>query len=133
MPRLPRYEMAGIQVKTGFITDSKGKKIYLSESIIILTAELESSSKKIVGFIDPVRDTKKEYRDMVRDMLSNDFAQSINLICNRIPVSGAATWGWIKSTLLTGLADKYKYHGIEVLWDESLQYWCFKNEISCTC
>ena len=66
-------------------------------------------------------------------MLSNDFVQSINLICDRIPVSGAATWGWIQRTLLTGLAEKYKYQGIEVLWDESLQYWCSKNEISCTC
>ncbi|MEI6206709.1 MAG: AAA family ATPase [Desulfuromonadales bacterium] len=122
-------------IRDGFFLDGQARKVFLSDSIIILTAAgITAKSTHPVGFgsldsLDPL----DANRQNARNLLGEVCMDLVDLICTSSPVMTQQGSVWIRNTLLSDLADRYRRLGIDVTWDDSLVRWLANEYISQPC
>ncbi len=118
----------------GLLTDARGKRIYLSDAVILLTAELILHTQRSLGFQLADGSAPREARAIadvrhsLEDLLGERFVSQVDLICDRAPTSDEAQRRWLRQHLLSDLATRYRKQGIDLHWDESLFQWFLNQE-----
>jgi len=114
----------------GVITERSGKRIYLSDTITVLTAATGAAAKVRIGFglpeeagDDEARQADEAARAGAAKALGADFVSQIDLVCDRVPEADSGQRAWVERSLLAGLADRYDHRGLSVEWDDSLIEW----------
>jgi ATP-dependent Clp protease ATP-binding subunit ClpC len=112
--------------RTGYLLDAKSNKIYLSDTVVILTApDIKISSGKGFGFAaDVPSSTHQASREAVEKELGEEFVSTVDIICSSLPPSGTASCNeWPLQEILVELIQLYRRYKLEVTWDKSLVIW----------
>lgn len=107
----------------GVLTDARGKHIYLSDTVVLLTAAIYPESRGKLGFGQPQELDDGVVPDLVARELGAEFAAQVDLVCTRAPSSEEAKRRWLRHHLLEDLADRYRKQGLDISWDDSVIDW----------
>jgi ATP-dependent Clp protease ATP-binding subunit ClpC len=108
---------------SGFITDARGKRIYLSDSIIMLTADEHVTPPGTFGFGQAGEAPASLGRRIAEDSLGPEFVAQCDLICTHVLKSESARRRWFHDNLLSDLSIRYAKEGVHVRWDDSIVGW----------
>jgi ATP-dependent Clp protease ATP-binding subunit ClpA len=107
----------------GMLTDATGKNIYLSEAVILLTADIDLKPHHLgLGHAEPTL-SDAEVLLAVNKALHPALLEQVDLICTQLPEAGETRRKWLQQELLTTLADRYRMKGLTLHWDPSLLDW----------
>ncbi len=121
---------------TGFLTDAQGKRLYLSDTITILTTSANTAGERKMGIRahEPIttqgqKDSQKDSeRANAAQMLGAEMVRLCDLIASHAQAAtseGGDTDSARRQqeTLLNELAARYAQHGLAVQWNDSLYAW----------
>jgi ATP-dependent Clp protease ATP-binding subunit ClpA len=107
----------------GILTDARGKRTYLSDAVVLLTADIDPQAGRRLGF-GPVESVPEvDARHAAEDSLGRDLVEQCDLVCVGAPSSGQAQRLWLQHRLLADLAERYRRQGVRLEWDETLIDW----------
>ena len=118
----------------GLLTDARGKRVYLSDAVVLLTAEITLRTQRSLGFQLTEAVAARSARataDIDRaaeGVLGAGFIAQVDLICSQAPTSDEARRRWLRQHLLSDLAERYRKQGVDLHWDESLLAWFLNQE-----
>lgn len=115
----------------GFLTDGRGKRIYLSDTVVLLTADITSQSQQPLGFRDRHESQSFQARQAAEEVLGSDLLAQVDLICAEVPDSEMSLQRWLERYLLAVLSERYRKQGIDLRWDESVIQWLLSQQRSC--
>ena len=110
----------------GVLTDARGKRIYFSDTVVILTAGGVGAIPRlrVRGFSQAPEETEGPApRDLVRAELGDELVAVADVICADLGATGPDGSRWIEDALLAELAERYRKQGLAVTWDASLVEW----------
>lgn len=112
-------------LERGFIVDASGKFIYLSDTIVILTASSELEQKQnFIGFIknekpDPVSAGEK----LIERLLGQQFMGLVDLVCTGSRKANGGAASIVKEQILPAIKARYEVYQVILHWDDSLVDW----------
>lgn len=115
-------------LEEGLITESRGKRIYLSDTVVLLTAEVAAAAGRSLGFRPPAAAEQPPALEMpteraVQEALGAELAAQCDLVCAGIAATGEQRRRWLEQHCLADLAGRFRKHELHVQWDESLVTW----------
>jgi ATP-dependent Clp protease ATP-binding subunit ClpC len=112
-------------LKDGRVTDGRGKPIYFSDSVVLLTADITLRMQRTLGFHlqdQPQGIAAGEVYQVIGEAIGPELAAQIDLFMPGVqPVE--ISQEWIKDHMLADLAGRYVKQGLRLEWDASLVAW----------
>jgi ATP-dependent Clp protease ATP-binding subunit ClpA len=117
-------EVLGEALARGVVAERSGKRIYLSDALVLLTAATGVQASQAVGFARGSEEgsAASDQLRAAQAELGAGFAEQIDLVFSER--------NWVEQTLLVRLADQYRTHGVSLEWDKSLIAWIVKEQAS---
>ncbi|WP_438032991.1 FHA domain-containing protein [Sorangium sp. So ce204] len=115
-------EMLVQMLAEGSITDSRGKRIYLSDVVVIATAPPVRGVRLAAANSGSVAARFADLR-AGEQALGAAFMEQCDLVCSELPSAGEKQRGYVQSVLLAGLAERWSEHGLSLAWDVTLVDW----------
>ncbi len=117
-------------ISNGFILDGHGKPLYLSDTVILLTASVHFETQHSLGFQAAQASQPDEERIIkaIVDAVGMELAAQIDLVIAGTRPPSETTARWLMRNFLPSLAARYKTQGLEVTWDESLVSWMSSSQ-----
>lgn len=108
----------------GFLTNSRGKRSYLSDTVTILTAAdpLPSAAPRL-GFQTTVATEATLDTHSLEMMLDPRLLAQVDIIVTRLRPQPEAERSWLRYNLLAGVTARYSRLGLELQWDDTLLDW----------
>ncbi len=115
----------------GFITDSRGKKIFLSDTMVVATVAKEPAAlPRAMGFsageapasAEAVEAAVRVTRQQLERELGTEFMAQIDVICSEVP-SGQDRRRWLEQNLLRNLSERCRKRGVTIRFEESFLAW----------
>jgi ATP-dependent Clp protease ATP-binding subunit ClpC len=125
-PRIREYLTR--MLASGVFTDAMGKRVYLSDTIVILTAAADPSLRHGIGFRPTEQGAPDVLRQTMIDLLGADLLDQVDLVAARVLESGQAGKQWLEGDVLQTLSNRYRHQGVKINWDESLVKWLLKQQ-----
>ena len=110
----------------GFVLDGQGKKIYLSDAVVLLAADI-ALNKHNLGFKDANESHDHAVRAAIVNELGEELVDQIDLIFTEAQHIEEQQRTRLKSDLLEELGVQYEKQGLRVTWDDSLIDWILKH------
>ena len=107
---------------TGLLTDSNGKRIFLSDAIVVLSAEITASHTRRIGLIPEKEQSAEDPRNAAERVLGSAFLSQVDVICAAKPDTNGETYAAMDDRL-NGLIARYKEQGLLLEWDPSFVDW----------
>jgi ATP-dependent Clp protease ATP-binding subunit ClpC len=117
-------------IAAGHLTDGRGKEIYLSDTVVVMTAQAEFSRVggfRLQTFAEGGADAS---RSAAEQALGEDLLAEVDLVCTELPEQGSAERRWIEEELLAQLHRRYEEQGVLVSWDAGLVEWLLSQQAS---
>jgi ATP-dependent Clp protease ATP-binding subunit ClpC len=108
-------------ISTGVVTDMRGRRIYFSDAVVILTTTTVSERPRAVGFGVRVADTAND--EAPHELLGQDLASAIDFVFSDRPGNAEESSEWITTRLLPEVAARHRERGVELVWDASVVEW----------
>ncbi len=108
----------------GRLTDGRGKPIYFSDAVVMLTAEITWETHRSLGFAVDQEEgvASPNVFKAVAESIGPDLAGQIDLFLPGLqPVEVSKEW--LKDTMLADLSTRFLKQGIRLEWDASLLDW----------
>ena len=106
----------------GFLTDMRGRTIYFSDAILILTVlSLDTETRPVVGFGMSGRASDGGTGDDAG--LGQRVLDAVDVIVESTSAAPRDSGQWITTHLLPALAAPLSRRGIELVWDPSIVAW----------
>lgn len=112
----------------GFLTDGRGKRIYLSDTIVLLTAQSELKEQRALGFQRRQEMGAASIREIAEGLLGTEFVAQCDLVCAEVMTSDVARRRWLEKHFLSDLSDRYRKQGVHLRWAESLIDWLLTQQ-----
>jgi ATP-dependent Clp protease ATP-binding subunit ClpC len=110
--------------KDGLLMDGRGRPMYLSDTIVLLSADLELHAKRAIGFFaEPEAIDVKDVEAAMAESLGGDLAGQVDLLLFGRQEAGTVSGEWVLQNLLGPLSKRYFKQGVLLEWDESLVNW----------
>ena len=111
-------------ILSGHFTDAHGAKQYISDAVVILTAEgLRPRSGHQLGFVHTdAADPSAAAEKLAAGLLGPGAAAQCQVV-SEVQTNDAATRGWIAHMALPDLAARYARDGLDIRWDDSVVQW----------
>ena len=107
---------------SGLITDAGGRRLYLSDAVVLLTARVEAAAHRSMSFRHTEDEPGAEAQSGAAQELGPAFVDACDVVC-----AGAETGPEgrrrAQQALLSDLRDRYGRHGVALTWDEGLLDW----------
>ena len=112
----------------GVLTERSGRRIYLSDAVVVLTASAFAGTGQPIGFHPPGNAEEADVRDaqargVAARRLGPDLVSQVDVVALTVPEAGTGARGWVERRLLAGLAGRYRQRGLELTWDPPLVDW----------
>ena len=109
----------------GFVTERGGKRVYLSDAVVILSAPSEEAARRPPGFHLPGAPGPDAVNtaSSLEQVLGSRLLEQVDLVSTKGLASADAPAAWIQRSLLTGLAEQYREMGLTLTWDPSFVSW----------
>jgi ATP-dependent Clp protease ATP-binding subunit ClpC len=119
-------ELLAQAFRSGYFTTAQGRRVYLSDTIVVLTVTSESQTGRRIGF--DVQDEEEmaeapppEAR--LETLVSPDLLSELDVWWRpRFPTPERVET-WVKRWVLPALSRRYQQQGLEIDWDPSLLKW----------
>ena len=109
-------------ITNGIVTDMRGRNIYFSDTIIVLTVQsLDAESRPVIGFGETGRATDGGSKDDVG--LGGRIMDAVDVVIESATIIPKDSGQWITSRLLPALAAPLARRGIELVWDSTIVDW----------
>ena len=120
-------------ISEGFLTDARGKRIYLSDTVVVLTAGIKmESQRRVPGFKQKADAAPKESRSTARfaaeQTLGAELVDQCDLVSAEVLTTDQASRHWLRKHLLADITDRYHKQGLTLHWDESLIEWLMEQK-----
>ena len=115
----------------GFVSEARGKNIYLSDAVVLLTAHLDVGTVRPFGFRSaegPVATRASDVELGIASALGEELASQIDLVCSEVPTEGEAGRHHLEKYLLPDLSERYSKRGVSLHWDDSLVTWLLEQQ-----
>jgi len=115
--------IVGRALEEGFFTDSQGRRIYVSDAMVVLTAQVEIGTGGRIGFEATGGTRADRGREVAQTAIGSDLVEQCDLVCcergtpNEGPGEGTA------HGMAALLSERYRQHGLEIRWDDSFLEW----------
>ncbi|MDZ4170224.1 MAG: AAA family ATPase [Coriobacteriia bacterium] len=96
----------------GYFTDGSGRRIHLSDCVVVLTAESEGAP-----------DDSMTPRDLAGRALGRELVSVCDIVASDLPEGGEAFRRWFERDLMTSLATRFERKGLTVKWRASVLEW----------
>ena len=111
-------------LNNGYIVDARGKSIFLSDAVIILTANISmAKTKRPIGFSSKSIDLTKLMQRYIEKVLGKDLLEQVDLIVFEMETTERGTKEWLIQEFLPEISAHYQRYGIDLSWDESFVNW----------
>ncbi|HNX49210.1 MAG TPA: AAA family ATPase [Thermoanaerobaculaceae bacterium] len=109
-------------IQKGYLLASSGKKVYLSDTICVLTvAGREAARGRTIGFV--TSEPTSGPGGSERSDLEDELAAFVDVVCHVTRVAGFEP-GWVVDRLLQPMAEHYRREcNVLVSWDEAVPAW----------
>ncbi|MDQ7858027.1 MAG: AAA family ATPase [Armatimonadota bacterium] len=111
----------------GFITDARGKRLYLSDTVVLLTASSPAEMPRPVGFMRDEMPAERPTTLDVAGLLGAELAAQVDRVCATAARTAPMRRRWVEERLLAELADRYRKQGLELRWDETFLRWLMER------
>ena len=109
---------------SGHFTDAHGAKQYVSDAVVILTAEsLRLNARRQLGFVQTDEPEPEAASGKLAAQLLGPGAAGLCQVVSEVAAGDEATRGWIAHMALPDLAARYARDGLDIRWDESVVLW----------
>ena len=114
-------------ITQGMITDFRGRRIYLSDAVVIFTLGGEQGREiATIGFAaqdrGPDRDEPADAEDL-EERLGPELAATVDFTFSEAPQAVSLGSEWITARLLPDVAARHREHGVTLEWDASIVTW----------
>jgi len=116
-------ELVTKMLSEGVLVDTNGRKIYLSDTIVLVTASITLEQKKVTGFRTNVVPRVEDLRGDIERELGSEFFEQVDVVCTHAVSADFATRHWIQHNLLNDLSERLRKMGIRVCFDDSIIDW----------
>lgn len=113
---------------TGVIADAQGKRIYLRDALVVLTAPIDVANTE--GGIGPslqeaavATSTSIDAFKLAEGALGSSLVAQCDVVCYRSPDGAESLRTWIKQRLLVDLTERYRKNGVHIQWDDNIVEW----------
>lgn len=107
----------------GYLTTPTGKRLYLSNCIVILSADTAVASGGQLGF----RSRDEDGDQPVRDLFGDDLLRCIDLVVTDTSAACGGRQAWVESVLVPALTARYRAEGLELDCHASFITWLVQN------
>jgi ATP-dependent Clp protease ATP-binding subunit ClpC len=114
---------------SGVIVDGTGRRIYLSDAIVIVTADgdVPAASPHVPGFRPrseaAERPDAADATARAEAALGPEIAELADVICTDVTVADAATAHWVEDHLMASLAERFRGQGLALSWEPAVVRW----------
>lgn len=115
----------------GFLTDACGKRIYLSDTVVLFTAEVGLQDGQHLGFALGPEPSGVHWRRAAEQALGMDLLSQIDVVCTEVPITEGHRRKWLEEDLLASLSQRYRKLGLHLQWDESVVRWLLSQHDVC--
>jgi ATP-dependent Clp protease ATP-binding subunit ClpC len=117
-------EVLAEALRSGFLTDAQGRKVYLSDTVVVMTATVEETAKRRIGFhADREGREASQVGPGILPPLLPDLMDRVELCWQPEPPTAERLQVWLKEWVLPSLVERYQRQGLEVEWDRSVMEW----------
>jgi len=112
--------------QSGFFTDARGRRVYLSDAIVVLTAAIEERAKRPLGFGRGSGEDREEEERATADVsppLVPDLLAQIDLHWRPERPTSEGVQLWLERWVLPSLSERYERQGLQIDWDPSILKW----------
>ena len=121
--------VVGQAITEGKLSDGRGRPIYFSDAVVLLTADIKISSRRTLGFqMREEHIDAQEIYQAVSDAVGTELADQVDLFLPGIQVVEISK-DWLQERLLTAVAERYHKQGVRLEWDASLIDWLYEQRI----
>lgn len=106
----------------GCFTDGQGRRLYLSDTVVLLTARAPLKGPRSMGF-DSRPKGAPDYRQVAEKALGEELVAECDLICGETAQGEQSLRRFISEDLLPAVGEQWRRHGVTVKWDESFVNW----------
>ena len=109
----------------GFVTERGGRRVYLSDAVVILSAPSEAAARRSPGFHPPGTPTADAVSTAspLEQVLGARLLDQVDVVSTKGLPSAAAPGAWLERSLLPGLAGQYREMGLTLTWAPSFVAW----------
>lgn len=110
--------------KDGWLMDGRGRPMYLSDTIILLTADITIEVHHGLGFFTETPEVKlQDVEAAIQSEVGEELASQIDLVLfGRREIENVSE-DWLKGALLEDINKLYIKQGVELVWDKSVTDW----------
>jgi ATP-dependent Clp protease ATP-binding subunit ClpA len=111
-------------LQEGRLTDGRGKPIYFSDAVVLLTANITWQTQRSLGFQLNQEEgaAATDVLKAVSESIGAELAGQVDLFLPGLrPVEVSKEW--LKDTMLADLAERFLKQGLQLEWDASLLDW----------
>jgi ATP-dependent Clp protease ATP-binding subunit ClpC len=117
---------------SGSITDGRGRRIYLSDAIVLITAGVgEGTTHHVRGFRPwdsaTQTPTTSSGHAQAEAALGEGLVDLADLVCADVVSAESAGVRWIEDHLMSDLAERFRRQGLALRWDPSVVDWLVKR------
>lgn len=106
----------------GYLTDARSKRIYLSDTVVLLTARNVAGKRRSLGFGKAGEAPPDDVRRAAEEALGAGMVAEVDLVSTTAPSAEAELRQRLKQ-VLADLVDRYRKQGVDVQWKDSLFDW----------
>lgn len=106
-------------IATGLITDARGKRIYLSDAILLLTADVQVEGERHIGILETQVSRKPPSADAAEKALGQDFLDQVDEVCFQAPLGRPADL--LGDERLQSVARRFEEQGVLISWDKTME------------
>jgi ATP-dependent Clp protease ATP-binding subunit ClpC len=116
----------------GFITTGKGRHIYLSDLVVILTANVSLKTGSMLGFNLMQETTETDSYQHIAAMLGNELLAQVDLISAWNSEDETGRSRRLTESVLANLSGRFRELGMNMEWDKSFIDWLTTKQSSCS-
>jgi len=107
----------------GFFTDSQGKHVFLSDSIVVVTGSIPIEASARMGFGTDDAEPDWNLRAVAARILGSHLADQFDFVFAGKHPADTKEDGWLAGELLEQLTQRYAKEGIHLTFDASVSEW----------
>ena len=112
----------------GFLTNGRGKRSFLSDTVVILTAELTTPSSQPLGFQPATAAATSVDQHTLEVAIGPELLAQVDIVVTQLQHQSMSQRTWLRRGLLANMTARYSKLGLDLQWDDSLVDWLVAHQ-----
>jgi ATP-dependent Clp protease ATP-binding subunit ClpC len=114
----------------GYLAMGDGKRVYLSDAVVVMTAALSPEGRRVAGFrhVAEKELDQASARSLAAKTLGEGLLEEIDVVAAGNPTGERQRRRWLQEQILPELKRRYHERRVKISWDEGLLDWLANRE-----